>query len=81
MKPGSLREWTRRRLMKRRGWVWRGGDFEDSEEEGAAVVEEFYVQEDEAIDQVSMPSKPSLAEKLHQKAGGIRSPAGQGDSV
>ena len=57
------------------------GDFEDSEEEGAAVVEEFYVQEDEAIDQVSMPSKPSLADKLHQKAGGIRSPAGQGDSV
>ncbi len=28
-----------------------------------------YVQEDEAIDQVSMPSKPSLADKLHQKAG------------
>ena len=57
------------------------GDFEESEEEGAAVVDEFYVQEDEAIDQVSMPSKPSLADKLHQKAGEIRSPAGQGDSV
>lgn len=78
MKPGSLREWTRRRLMKRRGWVWRG-DFEDSEEEGAAVVEEFYVQEDEAIDQVSMPSKPSLADKPIKKPGNPTT--GQGDSV
>lgn len=57
------------------------GDFEETEEEGAAVVEEFYSQEGEPLEQVSTPAKPSLAEKLHQKAGGIRSPAGQGDST
>lgn len=57
------------------------GDFEETEEEGAAVVDEFYSQEGEALEQVSTPAKPSLAEKLHQKAGGARSPVGQGDST
>jgi hypothetical protein len=57
------------------------GDFEETEEEGAAVVDEFYAQEGELLDQVSTPSKPSLAEKLHQKSGRARSPESQGDST
>lgn len=57
------------------------GDFEETEEEGAAVVDEFYAQEGERLDQVSTPSKPSLAEKLHQKSGRARSPESQGDAT
>ena len=57
------------------------GDFEETEEEGAAVVDEFYAQEGEPMDQVSTPSKPSLAEKLHQKSGSARSSESQGDST
>lgn len=56
------------------------GDFEETEEEGAAVVDEFYSQEGEPLDQISTPRKPSLAEKLHQKSGRARSPESQGDS-
>ena len=57
------------------------GDFEETEEEGAAVVDEFYAQEGEPLDQFNTPSKPSLAEKLHQKSGGARSPESQGVST
>ena len=57
------------------------GDFEETEEEGAAVVDEFYAQEGEPMDQFNTPSKPSLAEKLHQKSGSARSPESQGDST
>lgn len=57
------------------------GDFEETEEEGAAVVDEFYSQEGEPLDQISTPRKPSLAEKLHQKSGRARSPESQGDST
>ena len=57
------------------------GDFEETEEEGAAVVDEFYAQEGEPMDQFNTPSKPSLAEKLHQKSGRARSPESQGDST
>lgn len=48
------------------------GEFEESDEEGTAVVEEFYSVDREALDEfVASPvpwSKPELADKLRQKA-------------
>ena len=56
------------------------GEFEDSEEDGVAVVEEFYPVEGEVQDSsnegpVITRSKPELAEKLRQRAGRSLVPA------
>ncbi|GAB2533606.1 recombination directionality factor [Simplicispira piscis] len=57
------------------------GDFEESEEEGAAVVEEFYPVDGDAQDVSSelhiSGGKPLLADKLRQKAGRHSSPVGE----
>ena len=47
------------------------GDFEETEEEGAAVVDEFYQVDGEGQDS---GGKPELLEKLRQKAGRNPSP-------
>ena len=48
------------------------GEFEESEEDGAAVVEEFYPVEGEGLDSSAghaAGTKPELADKLRLKAG------------
>ena len=57
------------------------GEFEESEEDGAAVVEEFYPVDGDAQDVSSelhiSGGKPLLADKLRQKAGRHSSPVGE----